>query len=345
MSTALIEENYSTVKWTGVWSGLLTAIVVYLFLAVLGMAIGLLTVPGGAETSATTVAVGAVIWLIICTIVSAYAGGFAASRTSAVFTNSQGRYAGAITGMLLVLLLTAFTVNTVSAGIGAIFDAAGSVLGMGARAGSRAAGAVSQGDIQNLLAQAGLQDEYQSVVSGLDRDQLNQTITQAVPGLAPEQANAVVQSVQSVLTTARNNLTQNLGNIAQLPETLNAQVNFIEQQLSAPQFTQQLQSQGLNPQQAQQATGAVLGQVQEMRQRGQQAVQAARGQLQEAARTTARTVSTAGWAWLASVILIIGSALLGGQNGARELPRYILERRSAEAANREAEEARIRQRG
>ena len=96
------------VRWGPIWGGLLTTLTVFLLLSLLGLAIGLTSVPTG------TAAAGAIsgdtgrhsaLWLAASGIISFLIGGYLAGKTAAVFDRTWGALNGAMIFFLAVPLI------------------------------------------------------------------------------------------------------------------------------------------------------------------------------------------------------------------------------------------------
>ncbi len=139
----------STISWGGIFSGAFVAVLTYLGLTALGVAIG------GAglqhvisqESGAGGLSIGAGIWLIVSGIIALFVGGYVAARASGVIPTRSGGMEGLVVAAFFFVLF----ITGLGAGVGALGSAAGSMVSaLGSGAGSVAQSpavqsAVSQG--------------------------------------------------------------------------------------------------------------------------------------------------------------------------------------------------------
>jgi hypothetical protein len=177
------------VQWGPIVAGVLTAIVVFLLLTVLGIALG----ASGLDPANTAGEIGtwAAVWGAITAIVSFLIGGWIAARSAV----TEGTFAGllnglcvGIAGLLLIIWLTA-------SGLGNLFGTIGSTVGSVLNVAASVAPAA--GDAANVNpAQAGNQVEQ---ATGIDVDNPQAAAT-AVAG----QVQQATEQAQSTLRQADN---------------------------------------------------------------------------------------------------------------------------------------------
>jgi hypothetical protein len=244
-------------------------------------------------------------------------GGLTAARAVADLTPARGRFNGLIVGILLMLLMSLFTVNIVSRGVSAITGLAGSVVGTAANAAGSAAGAAADvnGGVGGILESLGVGNEYQALVSGFNEEELTQLIAEASPELNEAQVAAAVSVVGEELQGAGQNIGNNLADIASLDEIVTRQADNVETALSGPEFVQNLVAEGLSDVQAQEVSAVINERVTEARQGIQETANAVRQRAEELAETAARTAARAAWVWLLLAGITLGFATLGGGRG------------------------------
>jgi hypothetical protein len=130
----VVEERFQVapiegfrISWGGIWAGVLTVMGTLLFLAILGVAIGVTAISPG-QTDAQTVGMGAAIWSGLSLLIALFAGGMAASRLGMVFDKAAGAFEGALVwvlSFLLVLWLASSGVQLVASGISGLFSGIG----------------------------------------------------------------------------------------------------------------------------------------------------------------------------------------------------------------------------
>ena len=295
--TLVDHGNFLTrISWTGVIAGLAVGAATQLALTALGVAFG-----AGAD-SVGSLAIGAVIWLAISVIISSFLAGLVAARAAGYLTPAQGRFNGLVTGSLLALLFTFILSNTLTAG----FRAASGIVTGAATATAAAGTAVANSG-------AGQTDAAQSLLSGLNEQQIGSLIGQAAPDLSEQQATAATRVVTGIVQRASTDIGKNLSNVSSLPDLITNRVNSISSALQGQDFVNRLQKAGLSQAQAT-ATATSIGQrVTELKQQAADTAAAAE-------RIARKTATTAAWTFLLALGLILGFTTLGGGLG-KDLPQ------------------------
>lgn len=152
----VVHERFETapisgfrISWGGIWAGVLTVMGTLLFLATLGVAIGISAVDPG-QTDAGSFGTGAAIWSALSLLIALFVGGMAATRLGMVFDKAAGAFEGALVwvlSFLLVLWLASAGVRLIASGISGLFSGIGQTV-------SAAAGGMddlSGGDVQQML--------------------------------------------------------------------------------------------------------------------------------------------------------------------------------------------------
>lgn len=297
------------ISWVGVLAGLVAGVVTQLALSALGVAVGAATVD-----TARGLALGTVLWLAISLAISAFVAGLTAARAAGYLTPAQGRFNGLLTGMLLVLAGTLFSYNALLGGVR-------TALGLAQGVTTAASSAANQADQQNAGGALAQNGAVQSVLNGLNENEISQIIAEQSPELDQEQTLAATRVVSGIVQRASNDVGNNLSNISRLDELIPARLDAIQRALTGEQFVTRLQRAGLSQPEAQETATAVSQRATELRQQAEQTVAATE-------RIARRTASTAAWSWLLSAGLILLFSTLGGgrghdvpQSGATMLPR------------------------
>src|SRR5215216_1788218 len=81
------------ISWGGIWAGVLTVLGMLLFLATLGLAIGI-TAVDPSDADAQSIGMGAAIWSGVALLISLFVGGMAATRLGMVFDRATGAFEG-----------------------------------------------------------------------------------------------------------------------------------------------------------------------------------------------------------------------------------------------------------
>jgi hypothetical protein len=287
------------VSWPGAFFGLVVAVVTYLFLTMIGVAIG------GAVfnvDNARGVGWGTLAWMAISLGASAYAGGYAAAKASPGITTSFGGSAtGVLCGAMFLLALSFATFNSlVSAG-----QAAFSVLQGAAQA------------IPQIVPQ-GIVDKTQNMLRGIDRADVQDAIRKAAPELGDTQVTAATETVVSVGRESLDRIRSSLRNPGQLGDVFRREADTVYRQLTGPEFVSRLEQQGLGQQQAQQVATALEQRVNDIRSQLQTASQQISAEARDLTQDAAKAVSKAAWIWLGVALLVITLAFVGGRNGGEQ---------------------------
>ncbi len=295
--TLVDHGNFLTrISWTGIIAGLAVGAATQLALTALGVAFG-----AGAD-SVGNLATRAVIWLAVSVIVSSFLAGLTAARAAGYLTPAQGRFNGLVTGSLLALLFTFILSNALTAG----FRAATGIVSGATSVASSAASAASNSGV-------GQTDAAQSLVNGLNEQQIGSLIGQAAPDLSEQQATAATRVVTGIVQRASTDIGSNLSNISGLPDLINNRVKSITNALQGQEFVTRLQRAGLSQQQATATATSISQRVTELQQQAANTAQAAE-------RIARQTATRAAWTFLLALGLILGFTTLGGGLG-KDLPQ------------------------
>ena len=240
-TTAVVPEGApalpSRISWGAVIAGAVVALTTGLMLNSLGAGIGATTVDAAARgtPSASSLGVGAALWLLVSNLIGLAAGGYVASRLSGTSDNTDGTLHGLavwgttflISAMLLGNLVSGIA-STAASGASGLLSGAGSAV---SAVGGQAADRTSTGTLQS--ATQGLVDRVQGALSGgggspgtmtsdqrkaemgtlvtrrvtdgqltqPDRDRMNQLVA-AEYGISPQDAQARVQQAEQQATQA-----------------------------------------------------------------------------------------------------------------------------------------------
>jgi hypothetical protein len=146
------------ISWGAIFGGLAGGMATYMLLALLGLAAGLTAInpQEGAPPSGIPIATG--IWTGISMLLSAFVGGYVASRLSGLSRMSDGIFHGFVAWGVSTLLF-AYLLTTA---VGSVLGGAFSFIGKGIQ--GAATGAASGGT--TLLGSPDLQNQLESIVKG-----------------------------------------------------------------------------------------------------------------------------------------------------------------------------------
>jgi hypothetical protein len=103
------ERPFARISWGAIFAGAIIALAMQLVLTLIGTAVGLATLnpATGQNPSGTTLGIGAVVWLVISSLVSLFLGGYIAGRLAGTFNGwLHGLATWAVVTMLTIALLT-----------------------------------------------------------------------------------------------------------------------------------------------------------------------------------------------------------------------------------------------
>ncbi|WP_221088807.1 hypothetical protein [Deinococcus aquaedulcis] len=286
------------INWTGILAGLAVGVVTQLALSALGVAFG-----AAYADTAGGLAMGTILWLAVSLLISSWLAGLTAARAAGYLTPAQGRFNGLLTGALLSLLTTLFLSNALTAG----YRTASNILGS-------AAGAVGAAGNAAVNGGAGQSDVVQSVLNGLDEQEIGQIIGDSAPELSQEQATAATRVVSGIIQRASRDLGRNLGDISNLGDFVKNRLDNISSALQGQDFVNRLQRQGLSAPEAQATAQAISKRATEVCQQAEEAAAATE-------RIVRKTANTAEWGFLLALGVILGFATLGGGMGA-DVPKH-----------------------
>lgn len=293
-----------SISWGAVIAGFFLALVVYLFLTVLGTAIGASAVdPVGDKNPLSGAGTGVGIWLAITTLVSLFAGAFVSGRTAP----RQGALHGLLTWSVVTVATTWLLASFASSVTGAAANVVGGGLSMVGRGVAAAAPGLASG-VQGQLQQSGLDFNW----TGL-QDQLNGLLRDSgKAALQPSQLKATAQGAASDATqTAQQAGTRPQNGSDDLSQWFSRVKDKAQPALDAADKDALVNivaaRTGKSNDEAQkvvdnyaQSYDAALAKYRELKAQAEQ-------QAREAAASAARGVSKA--AWGSVVILLIGAAV------------------------------------
>jgi hypothetical protein len=121
---AIIEHTGFRLSWGAIFAGLVIAIVLQIFLAMLGIAIGMTAWEPG--DPARGLGTGAAVWAVVSALLSLFAGGVVTGRLAGVLTRNDGALHGVVMWGVSVIVLLWLTFSGVGMLMGGVFRAAAS---------------------------------------------------------------------------------------------------------------------------------------------------------------------------------------------------------------------------
>lgn len=121
-------ENFTyrrRLSWGAIFAGTVTALSVQLLLTLLGISVGLWTMPAAGSEFMQELGIGAAIWAILSFIIALYCGGWIAGRMS----DLRNRLDGMLEGFMVWGVVTVITFMLLTTAIGGIIGGAAGLAG------------------------------------------------------------------------------------------------------------------------------------------------------------------------------------------------------------------------
>lgn len=200
-----ITAGFHRISWGSVFAGVVIALAVQFLLNLLGVGIGAAVLdPATSDNpAASTFSMAGGIWFVVAGIISAFVGGYVASRLSGRPSNSTGGYHGltswAVTTLVVLYLLT----TSVGAIIGGAFSGLTSVIGGVGQTAATAAGVAAPSIANSANPMAGIEQQVRSS-TGNDPQALQDAAVSAVQAvMTGDEATAEDARVRAAEAIAR----------------------------------------------------------------------------------------------------------------------------------------------
>jgi len=181
------------VSWGAIFAGVAIALVVQLLLNLLGAGIGAAVIDPGSNDnpSATTLSVSTAAWFIVSGIISAFLGGYIASRLSGRPVRSTGGLHGVATFAVTTLVVIYLLTTSVGALVGGIFSGLGTVVSSAGSTVATAATAAAPAIATTTDPMAGIERQIREASGGNDPAALRDAAVASVrAALTGDQAKA-----------------------------------------------------------------------------------------------------------------------------------------------------------
>lgn len=168
------------ISWGAIIAGVVLAIVIHFMLSILGAAIGLTAIePQSADNPAgQTIVTGAMIWWVICSLISLFIGSWAAAKLSGVWSRCDGSLHGLITWAVTLILTLIFLTSAIGAVIGGALNIVGkSVSAVTSVVGKVAPGiAEKAGEMVPSDALGGIEQDVKQIVQQADTNDVQKVL-------------------------------------------------------------------------------------------------------------------------------------------------------------------------
>lgn len=117
--------GYRRISWGAILAGTVAALAVQLLFTLLGMAIGLWTLPAAGSEFMREIGIGAAIWAVVTFVIALYSGGWIAGRMSGL----GSKFDGFLEGFMVWGLMTVITFMLLTTTVGNVVGGAAGLTG------------------------------------------------------------------------------------------------------------------------------------------------------------------------------------------------------------------------
>ena len=176
------------ISWAAVFSGFVLSLVVYLFLSVLGTAIGATAVdPTGDASPLSGFGTGAGIWLVASTVISIFLGALVAGRSAP----AQGGLHGVLSWSVTTLVTTFLLASAASGLVGTAFGVVGKGLSLAGQGVAAASPGIAS-EVGDQLKKNGVDVDWKDLRGELDTLLAQSGKAELAPDAIAQKADAAV---------------------------------------------------------------------------------------------------------------------------------------------------------
>jgi hypothetical protein len=312
------------VSWGAIFAGTAIAMALMVFFTTLGLGIGAASVdPLYDENPVSGLPIASAIYIVVTQIVSLFVGGYIAARLAGIPRTPSALIHGAAVWAVSTLVLAYLA----SAGAGAAFGAATTVLKNGAQAAVSAGRAVLPEDVDlpnpaEIAAGVSIEDLPPEVQTALRRQGITaQNVRSEARDafrdvLSQEEQQNAVQAAQSAAVDAIRTPGDIPSDVNQLIDRLFGGPDAVLSEEDRQEALTTIEERfGITPEEAEQFLASAEEQAEEAAAQVEQSVEAARQQATEAAQAASSALSTAAFLLAVASILGLAAALAGGRAG------------------------------
>lgn len=289
-------QGRGRIQWGAIIAGLAVGLAVQMLFTLLGLAIGAWSIDlrEAQPTGGIPLATG--LWTGMSMLISAFVGGYAASRLSGAPSRTEGLYHSAVLWGVTSVVFAWLGTTALSFMIGGLFTTLGGGLQMLSQgvgtAVSAAASKLPSADTANITA-ADLRNQIESVLKATDKPELQPSTMKKEIDKKSAQAREG-QSLQKVSDSTIGEIGDKLAAMDR-----DAAVNVMVNKL------------GMSEKQAQEVAQSVIGMVESVKQAGQ----GIKEQSMDLGNATMTRVGSAAWWLFVLAVLSLGASLIGGALG------------------------------
>ena len=302
-------QGRSHIQWGAIVAGLAVGLAVQMLFTLLGLAIGAWSIDlrEAEPTGGIPLATG--LWTGMSMLMSAFVGGFAASRLSGAYSRTDGLYHGAVLWGVTSVVFAWLGTTALSFMIGGLFTTVGGglqMLSQGVGTAVSAASAKMPGANISNLTVADLRNQVESVLKATEKPELQPTTINKEIDKKSAQAREG-QSIHKVSDSTIGEIRDKL-----VAMDRDAAVNVMVNKL------------GMSEKQAQEVAQTAIGMVASVKETGKEIKEKS----MDIGNATMTRVGSAAWWLFVLALLSLGASLTGGALGTGD---DILSRREGKA--------------
>jgi hypothetical protein len=284
------------IQWGAIVAGLAVGLAVQMLFTLLGLAIGAWSIDLREAQPAGGIPLATGLWTGMSMLISAFVGGYAASRLSGASSRTEGLYHSAVLWGVTSVVFAWLGTTALSFMIGGLFTTLGGGLQMLSQgvgtAMSAAASKLPSADTANITA-ADLRNQIESVLKATEKPELQpSTLNKEI-----DKKSAQAREGQSLQKVSDSTIGEIRDKLAAMDR--DAAVNVMVNKL------------GMSEKQAQEVAQSVIGMVESVKQAGK----GIKEQSMDLGNATMTRVGSAAWWLFVLAVLSLGASLIGGALG------------------------------
>ena len=289
-------QGRTPIKWGAIVAGLALGLAVQMLFTLLGLAIGAWSIDLREAQPAGGIPLATGLWTGVSMLMSAFVGGYAASRLSGAPSRTEGVYHGAVLWGVTSVAFAWLGTTALSFMIGGLFTTVGGglqMLSQGVGTAVSVASAKLPGPGSANITAADLRNQIESVLKATEKPELQPSTMSKDVDKKTDQAREG-QSLQKVTDSTLAEIREKL-----VAMDRDAAVNVMVNKL------------GMSEKQAQEVTQSVIGTVATVKETGKEIKEKS----MDLGNATMTRVGSAAWWLFVLALLSLGASLIGGALG------------------------------
>lgn len=296
------------ISWRAIFAGTITVLASMLILNLIGLAIGLGTIEPTEESNPLSgLGTGALIWWILSSLISLFAGGFVAARVGVSFMTKSGIIQGIMTWALYTLISAWLLTSAIGSIISGVGNLVGGVLSTAGSVVKEQVAPVIKDQLSEVdISLERARNEFISLLEDTNQEELQpERIEERANNVATDAENRAQQAARqpgqadAQVDEIFNNARDEFGNTFEALDR-EALVNVLMERTD------------MNRVEAERTVDRYIAQYERLRERTERFLERSRQEANEQAENVAEAVSKA--SWYLAIALILG-ALVAGAGG------------------------------